>query len=420
PPCVGGTTTFAIAAPSFDSSTGYIGFGGTSAAAPMVAGAAALIIERNPAITPAAVKSLLMSNAQDFGAPGWDAIWGAGLMDLGPIFSAPPPACDLAVTSVTWSTSSGTVQCYQPVTITVTVMNVGGTTVNNFSVDWERWYFGPSQPVQRLPIGAGPVANTLGPLASGASRSFSRTWTPGVSDNLPLSKHSCFWGIVHAACDTNAGNNDRNVNVNIIGVTASYSCSPPAPLNLNGIVEFPFRLGHDKFGAQNITLCLENSDTKNWFAELEVAGETSDTCLGAVVDNQECAVWGILRVMQNEPDAPRVKLRVVSFDAQGNLLGEMDVEVDFTDSDNDGVPDVDDNCKDKRNPGQEDVDEDRFGDACDNCPKKFNPDQKDSNGNGIGDVCDPLCNLRGDTDGDCDVDGNDLGWLAGEWLEGVF
>jgi serine protease AprX len=411
---------FPIAAPAKDSSTGYIGFGGTSAASPMVAGAAALIIERNPAITPAAVKSLLMSNAQDMGAAGWDATWGAGLMDLGPIFSAPPPACDLQVTSVNWSTTSGTVDCYQDVIITVTVKNVGSTTVTDYSVDWERWYFGPSQPVQRLPIGAGPDNNTYGPLAPNASQSFQRTWTPGVSDNLPLSLHSCFWGIVHAACDTNASNNERNVNVTISGVTSSYSCSPPAPLNLDGIAEFPFRLGHKKFGRQEIMVCLENPDQRNWNAELEIGGEVSPSCLNAFVDNQECAVWGILRVSQIEPDAPPVKLRIESFDVQGNPLGNMDLILDYKDSDNDGVPDVDDNCPDKYNPEQKDADEDRIGDDCDNCPKKFNPDQKDSNGNGTGNVCDPLCNLRGDTDGDCDVDGNDLGWLALNWLEGVF
>ena len=418
--CVSGTSTFSIRAPRFDTSTTYVNFGGTSAASPMVAGASALIIERNPAITPAAVKNLLMTNAQDMGAAGWDATWGAGLMDLGPIFSAPPPACDLEVISVSWSTVSGTVDCYQPVDIKVRVKNVGTTIVSDFVVDWERWYFGPSQPVQRLPIGAGPTANIANPLNPGNTRDFTRTWTPGVSDNLPLSLHSCFWGIVSAACDTNAGNNERNVNVDITGVTASYSCSPPAPLNLDGIVEFPFRLGHKQFGRQEIVLCLENTDPRNWNAELEIGGETSQSCLNAYVDNQECAVWGILRVSQIEPDAPRVKLRIESFDVQGNPLGDMEVMVDFTDSDNDGVPDVDDNCPEKPNKEQEDTDEDRLGDICDNCPEKFNPDQKDSNGNGIGDACDPLCELLGDVDGDCDVDGVDLGWLAGNWLEGVF
>ena len=418
--CVSGTSSFGIRVPRFNTSTTYVDFGGTSAASPMVAGASALIIERNPAITPPAVKNLLMTNAEDKGAAGWDATWGAGLMDLGPIFMAPPPDCDLAVISVSWSTVSGTVDCYQPVDITVRVQNVGTSIVSDFVVDWERWYFGPSQPVQRLPIGAGPTANIANPLNPGNTRDFTRTWTPGVSDNLPLSLHSCFWGIVSAACDINAGNNERNVNVDITGVTASYSCSPPAPLNVDGIVEFPFRLGHKEFGRKSILLCLTNPDPENWYAELEVGGEPSSECIQTVVDNQDCAAWGILRIKQNNPESPRVKLTVESFDLKEQLLGEMVIMVDFTDKDEDGIPDVDDNCPEKPNKEQEDADEDRIGDRCDNCPKAFNPDQKDSNGNGRGDACDPLCDLPGDTDDDCDVDWFDVSLLAGNWLEGVF
>ena len=415
--CVAGTSVFQIQAPAFNTNTGYLNFGGTSAASPMVAAAAALIIERNPAITPAAVKKLLMDNAEDKGAAGWDATWGAGLMDLGPIFQAPPPACDLAVTSVTYSPA--TVQCYQPVTITITVRNVGGVPVSDFSVDWERWYFGPSQPAQRLPIGAGPTANTVGPLAPGATRNFSRTWTPGVSDNLPLSLHSCFWGIVSAACDTNAGNNERNVNVTILGVTASYSCSPPGQPNQDGIVEFPFRIGHEQFGAEYIRLHLENKDPKNWFAELEAGERIDEFDWMVMVDNQQCAVWGTLRIKQLNPEKQTSPpFRIEAYDRKEQLLNEMEVIVDLTDRDRDGVADVDDNCPGKSNKGQEDADEDRIGDICDNCPRDFNPDQKDSNGNGRGDACDPLCELRGDLDDDCDVDWYDFAILAQDWLVG--
>jgi hypothetical protein len=94
------------------------------------------------------------------------------------------------------------------------------------------------------------------------------------------------------------------------------------------------------------------------------------------------------------------------------------------DSDNDGVPDTEDNCPSKPNgpilgtctpssdsPGitctsdadcvigcstngkcslnQEDTDSDGKGDVCDNCPTTCNPLQSDANGNGIGDLCDP-------------------------------
>lgn len=421
-------SSIVIRAPNLNTATGYRNFGGTSAASPMVAGGAALVIEMNPAITPPAVKKLLMDNAQDKGPAGWDSTWGAGLMDLGPIFSTPPPACDLRVKSVTISPS--TVQCYLATTVTVEVENVGGAAVTDFSVDWERWYFGPSQPALRYPIGSGPTANTAGPLAIGATRSFSRTWTPGVSDNLPLSKHSCFWGIVSASCDNNSSNNEKNRNVTIIGVTASYSCSPPVPMNFTGEILFPFRLGHNAPGLKEIGLRLENMEPNLWQVELQVdnAERIGENEWIAFVDNQQCASWGNIKIVL-PVDLPAgmvlPPLMVKAWDIQtGEAIGDMEVFVDLTDSDKDGVPDVDDNCPLINNPPdatgyQPDMDQDRIGDACDNCPEISNPDQKDSNGNGLGDACDPLCEIPGDLDDDCDEDIDDFAIFARYWLVGT-
>jgi len=82
------------------------------------------------------------------------------------------------------------------------------------------------------------------------------------------------------------------------------------------------------------------------------------------------------------------------------------------DDDNDGVPDVNDNCPTDFNPGQEDLDGDGLGDACDdsdgdgvvdatdNCPNVPNPGQSDIDGDGLGDACD-------DSDGDGVVDATD-------------
>jgi parallel beta-helix repeat protein len=68
------------------------------------------------------------------------------------------------------------------------------------------------------------------------------------------------------------------------------------------------------------------------------------------------------------------------------------------DADNDGVPDIDDNCQFYSNPSQENSDSDELGDACDNCWFIDNDDQQDTDGNcpsppytsnpACGDVCD--------------------------------
>lgn len=87
---------------------------------------------------------------------------------------------------------------------------------------------------------------------------------------------------------------------------------------------------------------------------------------------------------------------------------------DTLDRDNDGVPDVSDNCPDTENPDQSNFDGDLDGDTCDsdddndgisdiddNCPRAVNPDQADADLDGAGDYCDS------DDDGDLVQDNED-------------
>ena len=51
---------------------------GTSMASPHAAGVAALVLSKNPALTPDQVRQVLRASAQDLGTPGWDPLFGYG------------------------------------------------------------------------------------------------------------------------------------------------------------------------------------------------------------------------------------------------------------------------------------------------------------------------------------------------------
>ena len=73
---------------------GFAPFFGTSAAAPHVAAIAALMLERNPFLTPAVIRSTLAQTAIDIAAPGFDPVAGAGRVDaLAAVRATTPPEC---------------------------------------------------------------------------------------------------------------------------------------------------------------------------------------------------------------------------------------------------------------------------------------------------------------------------------------
>ncbi|CAN5155741.1 hypothetical protein BH20GEM2_BH20GEM2_05120 [soil metagenome] len=51
---------------------------GTSMASPHAAGVAALVLSKNPTLTPVQVRNVLRSSANDLGTPGWDPVFGHG------------------------------------------------------------------------------------------------------------------------------------------------------------------------------------------------------------------------------------------------------------------------------------------------------------------------------------------------------
>jgi subtilisin family serine protease len=90
-----------LAAPSVVDSASYMpeAFNGTSAAAPHVAGAAALVLEAFPDYSPDQLAAFLQERAIDLGPPGQDNAFGVGRLNLGasPDTAGPPQETPLPV-----------------------------------------------------------------------------------------------------------------------------------------------------------------------------------------------------------------------------------------------------------------------------------------------------------------------------------
>ncbi len=307
----------------------YGNFGGTSAAAPMVSGACALVLERNPAMNPAAVKTLLLTNAEDRGPAGWDPSWGDGLLDLRSIFAAPPAPCDLMVQQVSF-TPYPIVDCNAPVTVTVKVKNnepPGGASVTNYSVSMEYWYLTVGNPAVRYPLTAAPIPNTFGPLNPQATQDFVGTFDLKMV-TTPMSEHTCFWGIVNNPTDPNPSNDERNINATVKGLTGTSCklvCGGNPADTLGDTMLVAVRLAHKIAFPIPIDVGIYNPDSANWNVYLEHEGEV-DEYHNIDVDPGGCPVEVNVCAYAYDPGvSDSVEILVYSFNETYGVYGEATI-----------------------------------------------------------------------------------------------
>ena len=103
---------------------------GTSFAAPLVAGAAGLVISANPGLNAQQVQDILKQNADDLGTAGWDASYGAGRLNVYKAVRAALGTADTTAPTATMAspTARSTVSGVVPININATD-NVGVTRI---------------------------------------------------------------------------------------------------------------------------------------------------------------------------------------------------------------------------------------------------------------------------------------------------
>lgn len=121
---------------------------GTSASAPLVAGAIAAVMSQNPSLTPQQAAQVLVQSANDGGTPGADPAYGNGILNLGWAMNRSNPAyVDTAVSSHSYDPANNQMQ--------FVVQNRSGRPVSGMSLN--------------VTTGATTTTQTVPSLAAGES-----------------------------------------------------------------------------------------------------------------------------------------------------------------------------------------------------------------------------------------------------------
>jgi hypothetical protein len=156
---------------------------GTSASAPIVAGAIAAVMSQNPSLTPQQAAELLERTANDGGQPGADAAFGHGIVNLATAMNSGNPSyVDTAVSSHFFDADNGQ--------MLFVVQNRSGRTVSGMSLNVSTGTTSASQSVPSLAAGETYVAKVPVDeitLKNAGSISFTTQLTNplGVVDQVP-------------------------------------------------------------------------------------------------------------------------------------------------------------------------------------------------------------------------------------------
>jgi hypothetical protein len=222
-------------------------FFGTSAAAPHAAAVAALLLEVDPVLTPAGIRSLLQATASDIETVGFDFLSGAGLIDardavsaVAEILEVNPTSHDFGLVAIGSSASrTFTLSNTASGNATVSVSSITLSDVVKFSLD--------------VSAGGAPCGSTSPTIAAGASCTLDVNFTPTstetsqatltvTSDAPPTTSHLTGAGTAGCVAPDTLLLTDQTVTTTTEFVACSTITAGPAfAVNAPGYVTFRTR-----------------------------------------------------------------------------------------------------------------------------------------------------------------------------------
>jgi hypothetical protein len=156
---------------------------GTSASAPIVAGAIAALMSQNPSLTPQQAADMLARTANDGGAPGADPAFGHGILNLGTALNSSNLSyVDTAVSSHYFDAENGQMQ--------FVLQNRSGRTVSGLSLNVSAGTTSATQSIPSLAAGETyvakvPVSEIALKNAGNLTYTTQLTNPPGIVDHVP-------------------------------------------------------------------------------------------------------------------------------------------------------------------------------------------------------------------------------------------
>lgn len=264
----------------------YSASAGTSIAAPVVSGLAALVLAANPTLSNAQVKALVEDNADDLGAPGFDNTYGWGRVNAYKSVMAagatPPPAADTMPPVASISSPNDATSVSGLTTVNVSASDDTGVTRVELYVDGAVFASDPTAP-------------------------HSFAWDTSVVNN---GTHS-----LEAVAYDAAGNSGDS---NLVRVTVDNSAPAPAPPTVD--ISSPVN-GSSVTGTVKIKVSANGSST---IKKIEAYAD------GSLVGSNGCtstSCSATFRWNSKPAAAGQHTLSAKAYDAAGNVGASSDVNV---------------------------------------------------------------------------------------------